>query len=53
MNGLFTFNQLSKKLANPELRCFERTTTGGRDPVKTPDTLAGPLLLGLQIAALF
>lgn len=47
MNRLFIFNQLSEKLANPKLCCFERTTTGSRDPVKTPDTLAGPLLLGL------
>jgi hypothetical protein len=47
MNGLFAFNELSKKLANPELRCFERTTTGSRDPIEATDTLAGPLLLGL------
>ena len=53
MNGLFAFNELSKKLANPELRCFERTAAGSRDPVEATDTLAGPLLLRLQIAALF
>jgi hypothetical protein len=46
-------NQLSKKLANPELRCLERTVAGSRDPVEATDTLAGPLLLRRQIAALF
>ena len=53
MNGLFAFNELSKKLANPELCCFERTATGSRDPVEASDAFAGPLLLRLQIAALF
>jgi hypothetical protein len=41
----FAFNQLSKKLANPELCCSERAATRRRDAVDAAGTSAGSLLL--------
>jgi hypothetical protein len=45
VNGLFAFNQLSKKLADPELCCLERAPTGSCDLVKAANTPTGPLFL--------